>query len=139
MTLIFSGKEVSETEEVLITVLTCFDLNSHIKGYHVYKGIWTPDLNEKLSSEVEPDNIIDKYAVAVKKEGKVVGHLPLGKNGKFAKMIFYFLKADHYGKCDVTVTGRAVNLGDDDGMQVPCTLHFSAQKEMIQMLKKKIL
>ena len=63
--------------------------------------------------------MIDKYAVAVKREGKVVvGHLPLGKNGKFAKMIFYFLRADHYGRCDVTVAGKAVNLGDGDGMQV---------------------
>ena len=95
--------------------------------------------SEKLNSEVEPNNLIDKYAVAVKKKEKLIGHLPLGKNGKFAKIIFYFLRADHYGKCDVTVTGKAVNLGDGDGMQVPCTLHLSGQKNMIEILKKQIL
>ena len=46
----------------------------------------------------------------------MVGHLPLGENGKFAKTIFYSLHADPYGKCNITVTGKAVNLGDDDGM-----------------------
>lgn len=51
---------------------------------------------------------MDKYAVAVKKDGKIVGHLPLRKNGKFAKRIFHFLRGD------ITVTGKAVNLADDD-------------------------
>ena len=37
---------------------------------------------------------MDKYAVCVKKENKIVGHLPLGKSGKFAKTIFYFLRTD---------------------------------------------
>ena len=37
----------------------------------------------------------------------MVGHLPLGKNGKFPKMIFYFLRADQDAE---------VNLGDRDGM-----------------------
>ena len=38
MALILGEKEVSETEEIPITVLTCFDLNSHIKGYHVERS-----------------------------------------------------------------------------------------------------
>ena len=53
----------------------------------------------------------------------MVGHLPLGENGKFAKTIFYFLRADSYGKCNITVTEKAVNLSGGDGMQVPCILH----------------
>ena len=70
--------------------------------------------------EIEPRNPVDKYAVAVKKDEKVIGPLPLGENGKFAKTIFYFLRADPYAKCNITVVGKAVNLGDGDGMQVPC-------------------
>ena len=72
--------------------------------------------------EMEPGNVVDKYAVCVKKNNMIVGHLPLGKNGRFAKTIFYFLRADIYAKCKVIITGKEVNLGDGEGMQVPCLL-----------------
>ena len=49
---------------------------------------------------------------------------------------FYFLRADPYGQCNITVTGKAVNLGDGDGMQVPCILHLSGQKSMVEILKQ---
>ena len=84
-----------------------------------------------MYGEIEPQNPVNKYAAAVKKYEKVVGHLPLGENGKFAKAIFYFLRADPYRKCNITVTGKAVNLGDGDGMQVP------RQKSMVEILKRQ--
>ncbi|MEO0686594.1 MAG: hypothetical protein AAFY76_16525, partial [Cyanobacteria bacterium J06649_11] len=62
--------------------------------------------------------------------------MPLGENGKFTKTIFYFLRADQFGRYDITVTGKAVNLGDGDGMQVPCVLSFG-QKSMVEILKKQ--
>ena len=68
---------------------------------------------------------------------KLVGHLPLGEKRNFAKIIFHFLRADQFGRCDITVTVKAVNLGDGDGMQVPCVLSLSGQKSMI--LKKQKL
>jgi len=82
--------------------------------------------------------LVDKYAVCVKKNHKIVGHLPLGRNGKFAKTVFYFLRADEYGLCSVLVKGKPVNLGDGDGMQVPCTLNFSGQKKFIDILQKSL-
>ena len=45
---------------------------------------------------MQPNNVKDKYTVAIFQEGKkkkIIGHLPLRKPGKFAKTIFYFLKA----------------------------------------------
>ena len=62
----------------------------------------------------------------LEKMEKTVGHLPLKENGKFTKTIFYLLWADPCGKCNVTVTSNAVNVGDGDGMQVPCVVHFCA-------------
>ena len=73
----------------------------------------------------------------LKKDEKVIGHLPLGENGKFAKTIFYLLRADTYAKCNITVVGKAVNLGGGDGMQVPCILHLSGQKSMVEILKQQ--
>ena len=54
----------------------------------------------------------DKYAVCVQKDGVIVGHLMLGKTGRFAKIIFYFLRGDTDSKCEVIITGKRVNLGD---------------------------
>ena len=51
------------------------------------------------------------------------------------KEFFYFLRADPYAKCNITVVGKAVNLGDGDGMQVPCILHLSGQKSMVEISK----
>ena len=65
---------------------------------------------------------MDKFAVCVKKENEIVGHLPLGKDGKFAKAVFCFLWTDEYGSWNVFIKEKPVNLGDGDGMQVSCTL-----------------
>ena len=130
-------KDVAETKDIIIAVLTSTDIVSNIKGYHVSKSVWTPILQEQVYGETELHDSVDKYAVAVKKVEKVVGHLPLRENGKFPKTIFYYLCADRYEKCNITVTGKAVNLGDGDGMQVHSILHLSGQKSMVEMLKQQ--
>ena len=63
--------------------------------HHVYKKRWTPIICEHLDALMEPNISMDKYAVATFQKGKkqVIGHLPLGKSGKFAMTVFYFLKA----------------------------------------------
>ena len=56
---------------------------------------------------------LDKYAIAIQTEdSKVVVNLPLGKSGKFAKTIFYNLKASENNVCVVVVTEKLVNQGD---------------------------
>ena len=42
----------------------------------------------------EPENFVDKYAVCTLKVDEVVGHLKKGKTCRFAKTVFYFLRAD---------------------------------------------
>ena len=87
---------------------------------------------------MEPVNPVDKYAVAVKKNNVTVGHLPLGCSGKFGKTIFYLLRADEWNECKVIVTGKPVNRGDGDGMQVPYLLKFHGEKSLIGMLKQQM-
>ena len=72
----------------------------------------------------EPDNPVDKFAVAVKKNQNIVGHLKKGKTGRFAKTLFYFLRSNPYSKCHAKVTGKRCNLGDGDGLQVPCIIYI---------------
>ena len=82
---------------------------------------------------MEPDNTVEKYAACVKKN-YAIGH---GKNGRFTKMIFYFPGVDKYAKCKVIITRKKVNLGDGEGMQLPCLLKISGTKIMLQILCKK--
>ena len=50
---------------------------------------------------MEPDNVVDKYAVCVMKNDVIVGHLPHGINGRFIKITLYFLRADKSAECKV--------------------------------------
>ena len=101
-----------------------YQIKSFVMGFHEYKRNWQPKVKELLHTKNEPTNKIDKFAVAVMKEKKVVGHLPKGRTGRFSKTIYYFLNANENNSCNVEVTdGKAVNLGDGKGMRVPCTVY----------------
>ena len=120
-----------------IILLKNFETKSTIMGFHVYRTKWKPVIGKVLKTRMEPTNEVDKYAVAVIDEKEnVVGHLPKGTSGKYAKTIFYFLKSDPLNNCVAKVTGKAINLGDDKGMRIPCLLQFSGNGEMIELLKK---
>ena len=56
------------------------------------------------------------------------------EDGRFVKIIFYFLRANRYGECKVIITGKEVNLGDGEGMQVPCLLKISGTKNVTNTL-----
>ena len=85
-------------------------------GCHVYRNNWEPVTGEVLKTCMEPQNEVDKYAVAVvDNENNVISHLPKGTSGKYAKAIFYFLKTDPLNICHIKFTGKAVNLGDNKG------------------------
>ena len=62
--------------------MTYIDVISYLKGYHFYKNVWTPPLQEQVHGEIKPNNPVDNYVVAVQKDGDIGGHLPLRKNEK---------------------------------------------------------
>jgi len=51
-------------------------LNSCVRGYHVYKDNWSAGIGEVLSCAKECGNRKDPYAVAIKREDSIVGHVP---------------------------------------------------------------
>ena len=69
---------INEDDLIPAIVKASTEIDTYVKGYHVYKNIWKPTVNEELETKMEPDNVMDKYAVCVKKNTSVVGHLPLG-------------------------------------------------------------
>ncbi len=51
------------------TRLADIEVNSFVRGYHAYKEGWTPFIGEELVLRREPDNVKDRSAVAVEKDG----------------------------------------------------------------------
>ena len=121
---------VENYEEPLeIILLTCFEIESRVIGLHVYQNNWEPVIGEALKTCMEPHNKVNNYAVAVVDNKKnIIGHLPKGKSGKYAKTIFYFLRSDPLNICAVKITGKAVNLGDNGGMRNTCLLQSGIWK-----------
>ena len=53
-----------------------FSVNSMVRDYHVYQEVWEVHIGEILPCVREVGNRHDPYAIAVKKDELVVGHLP---------------------------------------------------------------
>ena len=53
-----------------------YQCDSCIRGYHIYRAIWNPTVEETLDCTQESSNPRDRYAVSVQKDGQIVGHLP---------------------------------------------------------------
>ena len=99
---IFNQEEVPD----IVIVLKRFEIDTYVKGHHVYKDIWTPETGESLDGQIEPDKPVEKYAVCIRKSGKVVENLKKVATGRFVKIIFFFLKVDPYSKAKAVTTGR---------------------------------
>ena len=65
---------------------------SVVKGHHVCKVIWTPEVGEELPDNREYGN---EHAVAVLKDGEIVGHLP----STISRGSWFFLRR-RCSKCD---------------------------------------
>ena len=87
---------------------------------------------------MEPENAKDRFAVAALNDEEIVGHLMKGRTGRFAKTIFYFLRADTDNKCQIEISGRPANEGDRKGMKVPCILHLIGKHYFVKILEDEL-
>ena len=74
-------------------------LSYSIKGYHVYRAIWSAALGEILQRERELDNVHDRYAVCVMWHGTIIGHIPQ----RISRVCSLFLRRG--GKISCKATG----------------------------------
>ena len=95
MTEVVTTETICIQDELPITMITTMDLETFIKGHHIYKNIWTPQLDELLEVSTEPDNPVDKFAVAVKKNQNIVGHLKKAKLEDLQRLCFIFCVVTH--------------------------------------------
>ena len=120
-------KNIFFQDKIPVISTTCLELETYIKGHHVYKAIWTPRLEEQLNIRMEPDSHVAKFTVCVENDQAVVGHLKKKDPGK---TIFYFLKSDTYSSCYAKVSWKRCNLKDGQRLQVPCKMVVTGQKNM---------
>ena len=76
--------------------------------------------------------------MAVTKDARVICHLKKGKTDRYVKTVFYFLKSNPMNTASITVTGKRVNFGDGQGLQIPCTILFKGEEKYIEVLKKQL-
>ena len=130
---------VNNKEPMEIILLTYFEIESTVMGFHVYRNNWEPVIEEVLKRCMEPQNEVDKCAVAVvDNENSVIDYLLKRKSGKYAKTILYFLKTDPLNIYHVKITGKAVNRGDNKGMRISCLLQFTGNCKMMNILQELI-
>ena len=103
-----------------------------IRGYHIYQEIWMAAVGEELVCEREPHNSHDRYAVAVKRMGIIIGHLPR----KLSKLCLLFLRRG--GSIFCTVSGGRRYSHDllHCSLKIPCTLLFKHKPKEMHKFKK---
>ena len=57
--------------------IDCLEVPSFVRGYHAYKDIWEPENGEILELRRERENCTDVNAVAIVKDSRTVGHVPI--------------------------------------------------------------
>ena len=122
-----------------LVIIIEFETESVIKGYNVYMNHWTLIIRRKLGNNLarpEPENKVDKYAVAVTKDAQVIGQLKKGRIGRYAKTVFFFLLANPMNIASITVTWKRVNFRDGQDFQIPWTILFKAKEKYIEIKKK---
>ena len=56
--------------------MSSYRMESFIQGFHIYKGVWTPFIRERLGCAREKSNREDPFAVAMKRGTETVGYVP---------------------------------------------------------------
>ena len=98
----------------------------------MYKDRWDAAIGEVLACEREPHNVEDRYAVAVKKDEAIIGHLPRN----LSRVCSLFIRRG--GSIECTVTGARRYSADlpQGGLEIPCLLLFKASPKEVKKLKK---
>ena len=110
-----------------------YTFKSYVRGFHVYQEIWTPVIGEFLECSHEPRNVEDKNAIAVIKDGTVVGHL----SRCFSLWMKMFLGLPK-SKINCKITGNSVNRGAGNGLEIPCEYSAEGDRRAVNWLEKRV-
>ena len=126
----------------LVSILVAMDretarfcCDSEIMGYHVYQDVWEVEHGEILRCFRETGNAFDPFAVCVKKDAKVVGHVPR----KISAICSIFLQKNGTIYCEVIGRRRYSRGIPQGGLEIPCCLTFVGPRKYTDTLSSKIM
>ena len=99
-----------------------FEIDSVVRGYHVYKDVWDARIGTELPCLPESSNREDRYAVAVINGVLGVGHVPR----KISFICNLFLRHSGTIVCRVTGPRQYSTDLDQGGLDVPSKYEFHA-------------
>ena len=98
-----------------------FAIEAMVRGYHVYQSIWDAAIDGKnLECFREVGTIHDPSAVAIRKDGSVVGHVPRALSAVCSS----FIRRGDLILCRVSESRRYSADLPQGGLEVPCMLTF---------------
>ena len=56
--------------------MASFEIEAMVRGYHIYKDVWSAVIDEEFPCKREDGNRFDPFAVAVCNGDIVIGHVP---------------------------------------------------------------
>ena len=118
-----------------------FDFITGLRGFHVYRDIWKPSLNQFINFKQERNNRYDRFAVAgmTKLPGtlaaSIVGHMPR----ELSRFIWYAIERG----ARITATLVSTQAKDSPlvqgGLEIPVIVKVEWENEInLQRLKKKV-
>ena len=111
-----------------------YKVESCIRGFHVYRAVWTPYIGEQLDCALDSGNSEDPFAVAVQKDGETIGHVPR----TISCVSSLFLRRRGAISCTVTGNRRRSNDLPQGGLEVPCVLRFTGPEELVEKVTKRL-
>ena len=114
-----------------------YEVTSCVRGFHVYGDVWTPSVGEILICEKEDGNPSDLYAVAIKKGGEAIGHVPR----KMSAACSLFLQLGGTLHCKITDNHRRYSSDlPQGGLEIPCKFVFQCEvsKKLVPRVQKLV-
>ncbi len=104
---------------------------SVVRGFHIYKFIWTPVVNDEHSVQQERGNAEDQYAVAIINNDLIVGHVP-----RELSQIFWFF-IERGGEISCRIMGRRQRSPLlQGGLEIPCIYTLRGKKQFESKLRQ---
>ena len=118
---LFPVMAVSQGKPSASSVSSMYKKESVVRGHHIYRKSWAPVIGEVLPVEREEDNQHDDYAVAVMKNGDIVGHVPRS----ISRVSWFLLKRGGVITCQIC--GKRKH---GVGLEVPCVYLYAGSAMM---------
>ena len=107
-----------------------YTFTSTIRGFHVYRSVWEPTLNDKLTVKKEADNVHDNNAVCILKESVIVGHAPR----ELAHILSNFI--NHSGEIHVEVKDcKYRHSSVAGGLEISATYTITGKVKLVKKAK----